>query len=212
MNDRELQIAAVIAGRWGWHARAIRTVVMSGHPDDLELRFPVIYRDVIEANAAKYEIDSGLIYGVVRQESAFVADARSDAGAIGLMQLLPSTGRAGIRRLRLNARVEDALLSVEHNVSLGVNYLKRVLDRYSGNQVLATAAYNAGPSRVNSWMPDETVDADLWVETIPYNETRGYVKNVLAFAAVYEYRLGKQPTRLTTRMPVIAPRGADGAS
>ena len=212
MNDRELQVAAVIARQWGWHDRAIQTVVMSGHPDDLELRFPVIYRDVIEANAAKFDVDPGWIYGVVRQESAFVVDARSDAGALGLMQLLPSTGRAGVRRLRLHTRVEDALLSVEHNVRIGVNYLKQVLDRYGGHQVLATAAYNAGPNRVNSWMPDETIDADVWVETIPYNETRGYVKNVLAFAAVYEYRLGKRPTRLSVRMPAVTPLGAKGAS
>lgn len=212
MNDRELQVAAVIARQWGWYDRAIQTVVMSGHPNDLELRFPVVYRDVIEANAAKYDIDPGWIYGVVRQESAFRVDARSDAGAIGLMQLLPSTGRAGIRRLQLHARLEDALLSVEHNVRIGVSYLKQVLDRYGGHEVLATAAYNAGPNRVNSWIPDKPIDADVWVETIPYKETRGYVKNVLAFAAVYEYRLGKHPTRLTTRMPVIRPRSKNGAS
>jgi peptidoglycan lytic transglycosylase len=212
LNDRELQVAAVIAKQWGWYDRAIQTVAMSGHPDDLELRFPVIYRDAIEANAAKYDIDPGWIYGVVRQESAFVVDARSDAGAIGLMQLLPSTGRAGIRRLRLHTRVEDALLSVEHNLRIGVNYLKQVLDRYGGHQVLATAAYNAGPNRVSGWMPEAPIDADVWVETIPYSETRGYVKNVFAFAAVYEYRLGKQPTRLSARMPVVAPRDANGAS
>ena len=212
LGDRELQVAAVIARQWGWHDRAIQAVVKSGHPDDLELRFPVIYRDVIEANATKYDIDSGWIYGVVRQESAFVVDARSDAGALGLMQLLPSTGRAGLRQLRLRTRVEDALLSVEQNVQLGVNYLKQVLNRYNGNQVLATAAYNAGPNRVSGWIPDATIDADVWIETIPYNETRGYVKNVLAFAAVYEYRLGKKPTRLTTRMPAVAPRAVDGAS
>lgn len=212
LNDRELQVAAVIARRWGWYDRAIQTVVKSGYPDDLELRFPVIYRDVIEANAAKYDIDPGWIYGVVRQESAFVVDARSDAGAIGLMQLLPSTGRAGIRRLRLHTRVEDALLSVEHNLRIGVNYLKQVLDRYDGHQVLATAAYNAGPNRVNSWIPDQPLDADVWVETIPYGETRGYVKNVLAFAAVYEYRLGMHPTRLTQRMPPVAAHTDGGAS
>ena len=212
MSDRELQVAAVIARRWGWYDRAIQTVAMSGQLDDLELRFPVIYRDVIEANAERYDIDPGWIYGVVRQESAFMVDARSDAGAIGLMQLLPSTGRAAVRRLQLHTRVEDALLSVEHNVRIGVNYLKRVLDRYDGHQVLATAAYNAGPQRVNSWMPDGAIDADVWVETIPYKETRGYVKNVLAFAAVYEYRLGEKPTRLKTRMPKIVPRAAKGAS
>ncbi len=212
LNDRELQVAAAMARQWGWYDRAIQAVIQGGHPDDLELRFPVIYRDVIESNATKYGVDPGWIYGVVRQESAFVVDARSGAGALGLMQLLPSTGRAGIRQLRLRTRVEDALLSVEQNVRLGVNYLKQVLDRYGGHQVLATAAYNAGPNRVSGWIPDQAIDADVWIETIPYNETRGYVKNVLAFAAVYEYRLGKQPTRLSVRMPAVAPRSAGGAS
>lgn len=211
LNNRELQVAAVVARQWGWYDRAIQTVALSGHPDDLDLRFPVIYRGVIEASAAEYNVDPGWVYGVVRQESAFVVDARSEAGALGLMQLMPATGRAGLRRLKLGNRVDDALLTVEHNVRLGVGYLKEVLERYAGHQVLATAAYNAGPNRVSSWLPAEARDADVWVETIPYNETRGYVKNVLAFAAVYEHRLGKRPTRLTERMPSVAPR-ANGRS
>jgi soluble lytic murein transglycosylase len=207
LNNRELQVAAVVARQWGWYDRAIQTVALSGHPDDLDLRFPVIYRGVIEASAAEYKIDSGWVYGVVRQESAFVVDARSEAGALGLMQLMPATGRAGMRRLKLGNRVDDALLTVEHNVRLGVSYLKEVLERYAGHQVLATAAYNAGPNRVSSWIPTDVRDADVWIETIPFNETRGYVKNVLAFSAVYEHRLGKRPTRLTERMPTVAPRG-----
>jgi len=212
MNNRELQVAAVLARDWGWYDRAIQTVARSDHLDDLELRFPVIYRDVIEANAGQYDIDPGWIYGVMRQESAFVVDARSSAGAVGLMQVLPSTGREMLRRLRLRGRVNEALLSVEHNVRLGVGYLKQVLERNGGHQVLATAAYNAGPNRVSGWIPAEPLDADIWIETVPFDETRGYVKNVLAFAAVYEYRLGRQPTRLATRMPVVVPRAAPGSS
>jgi len=205
LNNRELQVAAVVAREWGWYDRALQTVALSDHPDDLELRFPVLYRDVIEANAQRYGLDPGWIYGVVRQESGFVVDARSPAGAVGLMQLMPSTGRETLRKLKLGARTAEALLSVEHNVRLGVTYLKGVLERYGGHQVLATASYNAGPNRVASWVPESELDADVWVETIPYNETRGYVKNVLAFAAVYDYRLGLTPTRLASRMPAVAP-------
>jgi soluble lytic murein transglycosylase len=212
LSNRELQVAAVIARQWGWYDRAIQTVALSGHPDDLELRFPIVYRGIIEASAAEYKVDSGWVYGVVRQESAFVVDARSEAGALGLMQLLPSTGRDGLRRLKLGGRVNDALLTVEHNVRLGVGYLKEVLERYAGNQVLATAAYNAGPNRVSGWIPPDARDADVWIETIPYSETRGYVKNVFAFAAVYEYRLGRRPTRLTERMPAVTPRTPAGRS
>lgn len=205
LNNRELQVAAVLAREWGWYDRAIQTVALSDHSHDLELRFPVLYRDVIESNAQHYGLDPGWIYGVVRQESGFVVDARSPAGALGLMQLMPATGRETLRKLKLGARTAEALLSVEHNVRLGVTYLKGVLERYGGHQVLATASYNAGPNRVASWVPSTELDADVWVETIPYNETRGYVRNVLAFAAVYDYRLGLEPTRLSSRMPAVAP-------
>jgi soluble lytic murein transglycosylase len=141
------------------------------------------------------------VYGVVRQESAFVTDARSHAGALGLMQLMPATGR----RLGLRAYSRGAILNVENNLRLGVAYLKEVLDRNRGHQTLATASYNAGPHRVANWMPDQPLDADIWVETIPFNETREYVKNVMAYSAIYDYRMGQKLTRLTARMPAVAP-------
>jgi soluble lytic murein transglycosylase len=205
MNNRELQVAAVLAREWGWYDRAILTVSRSDHLDDLELRFPVLYRDEIEANAEETGIDPGWIYGVVRQESAFVADARSPAGALGLMQLLPSTGRRTGRQLNLKIHGRQALLNIETNLRLGANYLKTVLDRHEGHQVLATAAYNAGPHRVSRWLPPDELDADVWVETIPFNETRGYVKNVMAYTAVYDHRLGLEAKRLRLRMPTIVP-------
>lgn len=205
MNNRELQTAAVVARDWGWHDRAIYTVALSDHMHDLELRFPLLYRELVQAAATEYTIDPGWIYGVVRQESAFVTDARSTAGALGLMQLMPATGRLTGRKLKLPVRDNQALLNIETNLRLGASYLKEVLERNRGHQVLATAAYNAGPNRIPSWMPEKPLDADVWVETIPYNETRGYVKNVLAYTAVYDYRLGVKPTRLSARMPVVAP-------
>jgi soluble lytic murein transglycosylase len=209
MNNRELQVAAVVAREWGWHDRAILTVAKSDHQDDLELRFPVLYRDMIEANASEHGIDAGWIYGVVRQESAFVVDARSPVGALGLMQLMPTTGRLTGRKLKLNVGGQRALLDVENNLRLGASYLKEMLRRHGDNQVLATAAYNAGSNRVASWLPDKRVDAQIWVESIPYNETRDYVKNVLAYTAVYDHRLGARPTRLSTRMLPISPTRGD---
>jgi soluble lytic murein transglycosylase len=205
MNNRELAVAAVIARQWGWHDRAILTVARSDQQDDLELRFPVLYRDVIEANAAKYGIDPSWVYGVVRQESAFVPDARSQAGALGLMQLMPSTGRHAGRKLNIPIRSNRALLNIENNLRLGVSYLKDVLGRNDGNEVLATASYNAGPNRVSSWMPEKHMDADIWVETIPFSETRDYVKNVMSYTTVYDYRLGSHPERLSNRMMSISP-------
>jgi soluble lytic murein transglycosylase len=205
MNNRELAVAALIAREWGWHDRAILTVSKSDHQDDLEIRFPVLYRDSIEASAVRHAVDPGLIYGVVRQESAFVPDARSPVGALGLMQLMPATGLLTSRRLNLPLRGTQAMLDVENNIKLGVGYLKDVLTRSDNHQALATASYNAGPNRVSGWMPRTELDADVWVETIPFNETRDYVKNVMAFSAVYDHRLGLKPVRLKERMPAVTP-------
>jgi soluble lytic murein transglycosylase len=203
MNNRELAVAALLAREWGWHDRAILTVSKSDHQNDLELRFPLLYRDAIEANATRQGIDPGWVYGVVRQESAFVPDARSHAGALGLMQLMPATGLLTGQRLNLPLRGTRAILEVENNITLGVGYLKDVLTRNANHQTLATAAYNAGPNRVKEWTPAAGLDADIWVETIPFNETRDYVKNVMAFTAVYDHRLGRKPVRLQDRMPMV---------
>ena len=205
MNNRELAVAAVIAQQWGWYDRAILTVAKSDHQDDLELRFPLLYRDVIEANASEAGIDPSWVYGVVRQESAFVVDARSSAGALGLMQLMPSTGRLTGRKINMPIRNNRALLNVENNLRLGASYLKEVLGRNNGNQVLATASYNAGPNRVSSWLPQRNMEADIWVELIPFSETRDYVKNVMSYTTVYDHRLGSRPVRLRSRMTDIAP-------
>lgn len=209
MNRRELQIAAVVAKNWGWYDRAILTVSKSGHLDDLDLRFPVLYRDKVEQNADRSGLDSGWIFGVMRQESAFVPDARSGAGALGLMQLMPATGRQTARRLKLNIRSRSAILNVDNNLKLGSAYLKRVLDRTEGNHTLATASYNAGPHRVKSWMPDQDMDADIWVESVPFTETRNYIKNVFGFAAIYDHRLGNKPMRVKNRMPLIEGKESD---
>ena len=206
MNNRELAVAAVVAREWGWYDRAILTVAKSDFQDDLELRFPVLYRDLIEENAQRHGVDTSWVYGIVRQESAFVPDARSPVGALGLMQLMPATGRLTARKLKIPARSNTAILEVENNLRLGTGYLREMLDRYTGNQVLATASYNAGPNRVVEWLEGEdAMDAEVWVETIPYNETRNYVKNVLAYTAVYEHRLNQQrPVRLKERMPEVS--------
>jgi soluble lytic murein transglycosylase len=203
MSSRELQVAAVIANRWGWYDRAILTVGRSTHLDDLELRFPILYRQMVEMNADQNGIDPGWMYGVLRQESAFMADARSSAGALGLMQLMPQTGRQTARRINLNIDGNSAILKVENNLRLGASYLKQVLDIYNGHAVLATASYNAGPHRVKEWLPAGEIDADVWVDAIPFNETRNYVKNVLGFTTVYDFRLRGDSARISTRMPIV---------
>lgn len=208
MSNRELQVAAVVAASWGWHDRAILTVAKTDHLDDLELRFPILYRQMVEDNAKASHIDPGWVYGVMRQESAFTADARSQAGALGLMQLMPATGRLSGRALKLRIKSDDMILRIENNLRLGTHYLKTVLDQSRGHQVLATAAYNAGPNRAREWLPrEDEIDADVWVDSIPYNETRNYVKNVMGFTTVYDHRLGHSSNRLQSRMLPVPPRG-----
>ena len=207
MSNRELQVAAVIAAQWGWYDRAILTMSRTDNVDDLELRFPLLYRQMVEASADANSIDPAWVYGVMRQESAFMTDARSPAGALGLMQLMPATGRSTGRSLKLSIKNNDAILRIENNLRLGAHYLKLVLDQHRGHQVLATAAYNAGPNRLKQWLPkEEPMEADIWIDNIPFNETRNYVKNVLAFTTVYDHRLGFASSRLQQRMPPVTPK------
>ena len=190
--------------RWGWHDRAIITLGKTDQLNDLEVRFPILYRELIETNARDNKLDPDWVYGVLRQESAFHDRRPPEAGALGLMQLMPRTGRLTAQRIRLPIAGTHAILQVDNNVKLGTSYLRQVLDQYHGHQTLATASYNAGPHRVRQWLPDNgALEAPAWVETIPFNETRNYVKNVMGFTAIYGYRLNGLLTRLRERMPEV---------
>jgi soluble lytic murein transglycosylase len=149
------------------------------------------------------------MYGIIRQESAFMKDVRSSAGALGLMQLMPGTGREESRRLKLNVRSRSEILEVKNNLRLGASHLHTVLNRHGDNQMLATAAYNAGSHRVKRWRPEKKMAADIWTESIPYNETRNYVKNVMAFTTIYMYRLGKNIMRLQSRMQAVEGKNSE---
>ena len=206
LDDRQLQLAAVLASRWGWHDRAILTVAKANHYSDLDIRFPMAFQNQVESSARRYRIDPAWVYGILRQESAFMSDARSSAGAMGLMQLMPTTARLTARLLKLPMRSNHELLNADKNIRLGSGYLKQMLDRYDGHQILATAAYNAGPHRVKKWVRNNNdIPADLWIEMIPFHETRNYVKNVMAFTTIFNKKLGGQIITLADRMPEISP-------
>ena len=212
LEPRELEVAAVLFHRLNWHDRAIATIAKSQHLDDLDLRFPLVYAERVREAARQQHLDPAWIYGIMRQESAFMADARSAAGALGLMQLMPATGRTSARLLGLRRPNSRTLLQPDANIRLGSAYLKRMLERFSDNLVLATAAYNAGPVRVRRWLPEERpLPADRWIDSIPYGETRGYVRGVLAFTTVYDSRLDDRVLPLVRRMPDIPPRPADAS-
>lgn len=196
MSVDEQQAAALLSQQWGWYDQALRSALQAGGWNDLQLRFPLVHRQHMAGAARQAALPPQWLYAVARQESAFMPDARSSAGALGLLQLMPATARQVAGKLGLRTD-ERQLLQPSHNIRLGSQYLKELLRRYDGNRVLATAAYNAGPGRISRWLGEhpETVSADIWVETLPYRETREYVQNVLAFAVIYAERL-EQPAKL----------------
>jgi soluble lytic murein transglycosylase len=204
MTNDELKLAAVLARQWGWNDRAILTVAQSGDYDDLKLRFPLEYEDRVRHYAKLAGLEPGYVFAVIRQESAFTPDARSPAGARGLMQLMPATGKRTARKHDIRWTGTSGLLDTDHNIRLGTTYLREVMDRYGDNQVLASASYNAGPHRVRRWLPEQdTRTAVSWVATIPYLETRKYVQRVLAYNTIYDWRLDLPLTRLEQRMPTV---------
>ncbi len=202
--------AAVLAHRWGWHSRAIATAASVGHYDDLALRYPLPFKQTFEQHAASASIPMTWALGIARSESLFMRDVRSRAGAIGLMQLMPATGRQVAQELKLSYSGLDTLTDPNHNIRLGTTYLGSMVERYEGNHVLATAAYNAGPHRVDRWLPQSgVVDARIWIENIPFNETRKYVRRVMAAETIFHWRLTGEMRRLSDRLPQVEPLPAD---
>lgn len=207
MNQQQMLEAAQLAYRWGWHDRSIVTLSHANYWDDLDKRFPLVHRDVVVKYANKNQLNPAWAYAIIRQESAFITDVRSHAGALGLMQLLPQTARQIARYLRIRRPRRSELLKANTNIRLGIGYLNKIKKRFHGNAVLATAAYNAGGQRVKSWLPEEgSVPADLWVEMVPYDETRDYLQRVMTYTVIYEQRLGMNPQTLLERMlPIQSP-------
>jgi soluble lytic murein transglycosylase len=207
LPDAEVMVAARLAHGWGWHDEVIRLLGKIQAYDDLELRFPMPYPSVVRTEARRQRLEPALVYGFMRAESAFDARARSAAGALGLMQLLPTTGQLVARELGKRLSGEGELSDPATNIALGSRYLRKMLDRYSGHLPMTAAAYNAGPGRVERWRPEgECRDGEIWVETLPFMETRRYVRNILFFTALYEWRLGEEVRPLPARLAAVPPR------
>lgn len=204
LKEEEIPQAALLAHRWGWHSRAIATAAKTGHYDDLELRYPLPYRRAFRNFASDSGIGESWAYGIARSESLFMRDIRSGAGAIGLMQLLPETGRRSAREIKLPYSGWDTLVDPDSNIRLGTYYLGKIYRRFDGNMALATAAYNAGPLRVEQWLPSEgEIDARIWIENIPFNETRNYVRRVLASEIIFHWRMGGERGRVSDRLAAV---------
>jgi soluble lytic murein transglycosylase len=192
--------AARLAAGWGWYSQSIATLAQSGEFDDVNLRYPRPYPDSVEQAAKLTQLPGDWILGVMRQESLFRKDAVSRADARGVMQMLPATAVAVARRWHMMPPSRDALFDPTIALPLGAAYLRELLDKYSGNLPLALAAYNAGPAAVQRWMPEQSLEAAIWIENIPYNETRGYVQHILEHIVAFAYVRGAEPPRLATLM------------
>ncbi len=208
MTDRELLAAAQMAcDRQVWD-RCINTSDRTKAEIDVAQRFPMPFRDELVARAREIGLDPAYVYGLIRQESRFVTDARSHAGASGLMQVMPATARWTARKIGLDYS-PSMLSDPETNLKLGTGYLKLVLDDFEGSQAMAAAAYNAGPRRPRRWREGPVLEPAAWAENIPFNETRDYVKKVLSNASFYAALLSGEAPSLKSRLGrFIGPRAA----
>ena len=197
--------AAHLAARWGWYAESIAMLAQAGEWDDVLLRYPRPYTEAVGRASGLSGVPADWILGVMRQESLYRKDAVSRADARGLMQMKPATAAAVARRWRLPPPLNDALFDPSVAVPLGAGYLRELLDRYGGQLDLGLAAYNAGPVPVARWLPPKPMDADVWIENIPYNETRAYVQHILEHIVAFAYVNGTEPPRLDALLPRVSP-------
>ena len=205
LNDRELLATAALACEREVWDRCINTSERTRDVADVRQRFPLPFRDAVLARAAESGLDAAYVYGLIRQESRFIVDARSSAGASGLMQLMPATARWTARRVGLADWKPELVNQYDVNLLLGTTYLKLVLEEFGGAQAMGAAAYNAGPARPRRWREGAVLEPAAWIEGIPFNETRDYVKKVLSNAVVYA-------ARLQATQPRAAPPAASAAS
>ena len=210
LEGHTLAQAALLAHGWGWHSRAIATAARAGLLDDLEIRYPLAWHERFAAVADLSAIPSSWSIGVARNESLFIPDIASSAGAVGIMQLMPATGREVAADLRMPYQGLATLVDPDLNIRLGTRYLERMLGQFGRHYVLATAAYNAGPGRVQRWLPAGDVPADVWIETIPFDETRDYVHRVIASQTIFHWRLTGDELALSDIMSPIAARRPGG--
>jgi soluble lytic murein transglycosylase len=197
--------AAHLASRWGWYHESIAALAQAGEWDDVRLRYPRPYADAVAEASALAGVPADWILGVMRQESLFRKDAVSRADAYGLMQMLPVTAAAVARRWHLPVPRNETLFDPGVAVPLGAAYLRELLDRHAGQLALALAAYNAGPGPLARWLPATPMEADVWIENIPYGETRSYIEHILEHIVAFAWARDAEPPRLETLLPAVAP-------
>ncbi len=192
LDRREKLAAAKWANQNGWYDRAIFTLAQQKYWDDVNLRFPLAYKDTLSYHSNRNQLEPSFIFAIARRESSFMTDAYSPAGAYGLMQMLPSTAKFIAKKKVKRTKLFDS----DTNVQYATDYVKYLLESVQGNEVIAAAAYNAGINRVKVWLKTpQPMPADIWIETIPYKETREYVKSVMAYRQIYSELLGSSENK-----------------
>jgi peptidoglycan lytic transglycosylase len=207
-DDKQLLSAAVLAVRNDWYERAIDTAERTVILHDFGLRYPAPYRKLVQDYAQQLGLDEAWVYGLVRQESRFVHTARSSAGASGLMQLMPATARWVAKRLGMNGHHTTLTETVDTNIGLGTYYLRQVLDSVDDHMVLASAGYNAGPRRARDWAASRPLEGAIYIETIPFTETREYVKKVMNNTLYYARLFHQTNLSLRDRLGIVPAKQA----
>jgi len=208
LDDRQLLAAAEFAKRSGVYDRAIATAEKTRALHDVAVRYPVPFREAVRTASRRVQLDEAWVYGVMRQESRFQIEVRSSAGAMGLMQLMPATAKWAAQRIGMADFQQSMVTDIDTNIRLGTYYLRYVYDLLDESPVLASAAYNAGPGRARQWRASSAMEGAIYAESIPINETRDYVKKVLANATYYAAQLNGQLRSLRERLGVIPPRSS----
>ena len=207
------QVQAVhLASGWGWHLQAIAAAARLGLFNDYELLYPRPYDAEVRRGAELTGLPKSLIYAIIRQESLYRADAASSANALGLMQLLPATAQATARRAGLPRPTRASLLQPSNNVPLGASYLRYLLDRTDGQWPVAIASYNAGPGAARRWLAPTPVETDVWVENIPFNETRAYVQRVHWHSLVFDWLAKREPRDTSAWLGTVRVPGETSAA
>jgi soluble lytic murein transglycosylase len=208
MGDRELLAAADLACQREVWDRCINTSERTKGVIDIDQRFPMPFRDTVVRKSQEIGLDPAYVYGLIRQESRFIMDARSGVGASGLMQVMPATARWTAKKIGMYDFTPGQINDRETNITIGTNYLKLALDDFDGSMALAAAAYNAGPGRPRNWRNGPVMDAAIWAENVPFTETRDYVKKVLANTTNYAALISGRPQSLKDRLGRVGPRDA----
>ncbi|HBI22437.1 MAG TPA: lytic murein transglycosylase, partial [Legionella sp.] len=188
-------LAYWVANHLHWHGKSIYLSNNDALNNQLSLRFPLAYQDSVREYGKNYQIPPAFIYAVIRQESAFQEGISSPAGANGLMQLMPATARHIAKQARIPYTEQKQLFTSQKNIHIGTAYLQQLSKQFHQHPILMAAAYNAGPRQVNYWLKHHAPkEMDIWIETLPWRETRNYLKNIMAFYAVYQYRMKERPS------------------